>query len=150
MTKMILLQCHDQFDRLAEFDWATDKISFLSKSTLPAQAVKTVRGWYSMIHNTFVAFYAVDNKIYFKADTFSLECTPDIHLTLDRSGASNVLSIQDNKEVLFTLRYAPPRANRLTGLDPTAFVEEEHFDFCLFISNIVNDPERRNLVRNQR
>jgi len=47
---------------------------------------------------------------------------------------------------LLQLLYKRPDLNPPLELDPTPFVEEEQFDFGVFVQSIVNDPARGNRI----
>lgn len=61
----------------------------------------------------------------------------------------NRITVLRNGVPLFTWTYQRPVID-LSQYDPTPFIEEEHFDFCLFVHNVVNDPGRRERIYTER
>ena len=56
------------------------------------------------------------------------------------------ISIVKDDDLIFTLTYNRPRIDPPLELDPTPFVEEEDFDFCLFLLNVLSDPGRKERI----
>ena len=61
----------------------------------------------------------------------------------------NALTIKHRDAALVTIRYKPSVVGPSLESDPTPFVEREQFDFGLFIHNVLNDPKRRRLLRDE-
>ena len=63
----------------------------------------------------------------------------------ESSLSTNELTIKRRKKVLFDLTYAKPQEG---SIGP--FVEDEDFDFGLFVYNVWNEPYRRNGIYTKR
>jgi hypothetical protein len=101
-------------------------------------------GIFTEIKNKYLSLFREGNKLYFVIDS-------DIYLIDDTSSVDikkieknkYQLSLFDDDNIVATYDYVKPHINPQLGLDPTPFIEEENFDFCLFIKNVVNDKDRR-------
>jgi hypothetical protein len=54
-----------------------------------------------------------------------------------------------NGALLFSFEYNAPKLDIPLENDPTPFVEEEDFDFLLFVNNVLKDKARRERIYNQ-
>ncbi len=154
---MPLLRSASRFDVIAEFD--RDR-GVLSEEVVPlkvAQSVKTA-GQYCHLGGELLAIYADKNRVWLRigdeelpAETLEAEWKGD--------GPVRRLVISRGQEVVRGFEYRLPirpatqkhvQLGTTTKLDDTVdvtpFAELEDFDFGLFITNVVNDPDRREVL----
>jgi len=89
--------------------------------------------------------YREADVLHLRLDDTDFELTDDTRIELSR-GDVNVLTAVRGGTVLFSLKYQPPVIEPPLEIDPTPFVEEEHFDFGLFVYNIMRDVDRRSRI----
>lgn len=142
----MLLQYHDRFDIVAEFDLETGRTELLPRpSSLPLTATE---GWFSVLGGVFVLFFRHAGRLWLRVGdkTFDLDTEPTVEWR--REGGMSILMVADDEGEL-VLRYrAGPRSGPPLSDDSTPFVDEEDWDLGLFVSNVVLDEERSELVRN--
>lgn len=145
----MLLQSQEKFDEIAELDPNTGKVSFFSKQKNPRKYsnMSQMRGWYSQLNGHLLLLYTHDGKLFLRVDEDLFELNEDTKVSLERGSSQNVLTILRYDALTYRLEYKPP------VIDPpleedfiSTGVEEEDFDFCLFVHNVVNNPARRALV----
>ena len=59
--------------------------------------------------------------------------------------SDRILKILKNNKLLYEIHYSLDGEKIIDG-DPTPFIEEEDFDFGLFMSNISSDKNRKNIL----
>lgn len=145
---MVLLQSNDRFDSLAELDTSTGQISWFSRSADPARASSPVHGHVGQMQGRILCLYRDEAGIlHFRVDNVDLELTENTHVELERvRDDANRITILRNGILLFAWTYQRPVIEPSLEYDPTPFIEEEHFDFCLFVYNVANDPGRREII----
>lgn len=74
------------------------------------------------------------------------ELTEDTGVELKRVDGDRVINISATGRSLFHWRYHPRAIDPPLSVDSNAFVEEEDFDFCLFVFHVANDRERRTTI----
>lgn len=72
--------------------------------------------------------------------------TDAVLVNLKRGAATNTLSFHIGGQCVLELEYRKPVIDPPLEHDPTPFVEEEHFDFGLFVRNVVSDRTRRERI----
>jgi len=94
-----------------------------------------------------VLLYREGDVLHFKVDDMDIELTDNTHIELKR-GEVNVLKVLRDDAPIFCLEYQPYVADEVDKwrmyFDP--FIEEEHFDFGLFLRNLMKDANRRHGV----
>jgi hypothetical protein len=144
---MVLLQSMDKFDNLAELDTGTGQISYFSRRANPKAASRPIRGAIAQLHGRTLCLYREAGALHFRVDNEDFELTEKTHVELVRTQDDvNRITVLRNGVPLFTWTYQRPAIYPPLELDPTPFIEEEDFDFCLFVHNVVNDPSRRKRI----
>jgi hypothetical protein len=141
----MLLQYHGRFDVVAEFDPGAGRIDVLPRpQDLPVEGTE---GWFSILAGVCAVFFRHDGRLWLRVGerTFDLDREPTVEWR--RQGETSVLTVvDDNGEAVLRYRAGPPFGPALSD-DPTAFVEDEHWDLGLLVSNVLLDEERTELVR---
>jgi hypothetical protein len=141
---MILLQSKDRFDSLAELDVTTGAVSWISRSGVGEVAWEEIYGSFSCLAGRLVMLYRLEGVLRLRIDELTFLLT-GIH-SLDRMllGENMArLTLFEGDTSIFSMTYRRPEVFPPLALDPTPFVEEEDFDFGLFLYNVLNDPGRR-------
>ncbi len=134
----VILQSSTVFMEIGELDTLSGDF-FVYKKECPS--VET-DGVYDFIDNDFAAIFFADGQVQVRLAEFSTAATERVSARVIRNHGVNELVISRDGEDVFSYRYTAPEWN---SRDPTPFVDKEDEDFCLFISNIINSPERKAL-----
>lgn len=146
----MILESKDDFDQLAELDPSNGRTyRFLSRKQHPELTTTPPSGSYSIVNGTMLALYRIDGVLYFRVGDQDSKLTDDVTSRLTREDDNRVFQlIQDgNSRVIF--RYVPPVPEVPLSIDPTPFIEEEDFDFLLFVHNVLTESGRRHRVYSQ-
>lgn len=142
---MLLLQSNEIFDNIAEFEPHNGKINILSrKKNFPDHRVVT-NGFFSEHQNGLLLLYRKNGELFFKSAAFHVSLNNNIHINIVGNNQTRRFEILDRGVKIFETTYIPV-LNEFGEDDPTPFVEDEDFDFYLFVRNIANNQERRELI----
>ncbi len=139
---MIWLRCYEKYDCVAEFELNSSSLKKHSQEALGKNFGLSIDGWFSQMEQGIFIFYKYENNIVFRA--YDKEFVLDDKTTIHVSGPRELRKLQIIRDniVIHETFYSPPGEGMIKG-DPTPFVEEEHFDIGLFVSNISKDPKRK-------
>lgn len=76
--------------------------------------------------------------------------TPETMSVLADADDTRTLRVSGRNGSVAEVSYRRPTPWPPPGDDPTPFVEEEQFDFGLFVHNVIGDAARQERLRNQR
>jgi len=144
----MILACQDIFDQLAELDLRDSSVRFLSRKQHPELSA-SVAGSFSIVNEMMVSLYRVHGGLYFRVGDQVFQVTDDTTSTLETDGKNRRFRLLERENILVDLTYLTPELEIPLSIDPTPFVEEEDFDFLLFVHNVLTQPGRRNGVSNQ-
>jgi hypothetical protein len=108
----------------------------------------SITGSFSIVDEVMVALYRIHGVLYFRIADQEFEVTDNISSTLKCDGSNRKFGLLKDGHVLVDLTYLTPESQFQLSIDPTPFVEEEHFDFLLFVHNVLGEPGRRERVWN--
>jgi len=146
----LLLEYFGNTFKLAELEPLTGKIKvyckFIYKILHPFKPI-FYNGFISMIEGRLFSFYKFKNKLFLKVDNTIFELDNMTQIQLEQKENFNIFSIYRGHVLLFDFKYKRPKIKPALESDTvSSFVSEEDFDFCLFIYNIVKNPERKMLI----
>jgi hypothetical protein len=139
----MLLQSQDAFDTLFELEAPTGPPKELSKSRDPALRAAHTAGTCSWVDGHFAAIYVRDRRLWVRVDSVEVCVDSDVTAELLRSQELSVFAIRKARMPLLQMQYRVPRIDPPLGVDPTPFIDQEDYDFPLFVSRILSDPARR-------
>jgi hypothetical protein len=150
----VLLQSAERARDFARFDPITGKMDFFSEDGAPREQLQAdSSGRFSFVEGALVVFYR-DNgvlklRIGDEEHVIDEETSSRIDkgrnrliASLRRSRRHNQFLLTQNGETVMTFNYQAPETSNIP-FDPTPFVEEEDFDFMLFIHHVLDDSPRR-------
>jgi hypothetical protein len=144
---MVFLQSMDKFDDLAELDINTGKISWFSRRADFTAVSRPIQGHIAQLYGRTLCLYRQAGLLHFRVENQDFELTENTHIKLERlHNDVNCITVLRNGAVVFTWTYQRPALYPPIEIDPTPFIEGEHFDFCLFVYNVANDPDRRERI----
>jgi hypothetical protein len=136
----MLIQRFDRFDRLADFDPNTGAYSEFIR---PADLIAKSTGQYGLIGDYMLILYRLGESLFIRVSDTVLELDERVSIRVERSLSHNTIAICRNDTILFQWNYQAGQQEVPIEDDPSAFVEEEDFDFALFLANISNDDARQ-------
>ena len=148
-SRQITLQSQDKFAELARLSLDTGEVSFVSKHSDPALKAAVTSGGYSIVNGVMCSLYKVGGGLYLRVGEQALEITDEVEARLDRSPKKHTFQLLRDGKLLLEFIYSPPKSDIPLADDPTPFIEEEDFDFLLFVTNVLKDKSRRQRVYNQ-
>ncbi len=147
---MILLQSMEKYDELIEFDPISGVKRKISKKVQPDYSGRAIQGSFSELGDHLIFLFRIDDNLHLIID--NKEVTLPVYIKVirfeDISDGTISLKIIDNisNKVVSELKYQKPNIYPPLNLDPTPFIDEEDFDYGLFLSNVLNDINRRNRI----
>ena len=142
--KMIVLQSMDRFDSMAVLDSDTGQISWFSRSKPSTLPSGSVRGGIVELQQRTLCLYRREGALHFRVDDEDFALTEETSVSLVHvNETTNTIMLFRGEDLLFAWTYQRPVIDPPLRYDPTPFVEEEDFDFCLFVYNVANDPGRK-------
>jgi len=146
---LMILQSKDEFDEVMELDPITGRQQLLSRKRHPEITGMRPSGGYSIVNGTIVCLYRVDSTLYFRLGEEEFKITDDATSVLVREDGYRLFQLVQNGNLLVNFRYRCPVNEIPLSTDPTPFMDEEDFDFLLFVHNVLAQDERRHRVYNQ-
>ena len=143
----MILASNDDFDQLAELDPNSGTYRLLSRKEHPE--LTSMSGGFSMIEGTMLSLHRRDDVLFFRVGEREFELTDDVTSTLTQEDTDRVFQLIRNGKSLVSFKYRPPAPEVPLNIDPTPFVEEEDFDFFLFVHEVLSTSGRRHRVYNQ-
>jgi hypothetical protein len=138
----MILACHTEFDLMAEYDPVRGGFEVFSRRVNPQRVPRQLSGLFDRISQNLVLLFRHVGILFL--DIGGLRLTMSDHAVhLDHLGGLRVLRILANGKIVFELPYDAPIIDPPLSQDPTPFVDEEDFDFALFLRNLSQDPARQ-------
>jgi hypothetical protein len=139
----IVLQSQERYNRLAILHWPSLSITYIEKEA--AQGAKPIGGHYSGTGGQFTAFFRYEGDLFVLQERL-YRITEGMYSTIEVADDQSRLQLLEGDTVVAVVHaYNEPTIVPLTT-DPTPFVEEEHYNFLLFVHNILNSPARRKRI----
>jgi hypothetical protein len=147
---LVLVESHDRFDVVGEFDHDTGQLEEFSRSASAdrLQARRPVQGHFAFLGATLAVLYRYDGVLWLRLGAHRrMVGDAAAPVVWERIGAEARLSMPDEDGRQIEARYFPgPHRGPSLAEDPTAFASSEDWDFGLLVSNVVTDDSRRRLI----
>ena len=142
---MLIVRSQDRYDEFAELEPATGHVRHFQVAGSSADTVPS-SGWYSLLGGQMVSLYALGGDLYLLMNGKSYHLDHGSSVEFSRQASENELTLRQNGEVLAKLRYLRPEIDPSLDEDPSGFVDEEDFDFGLFVFNVLANQDRREVL----
>jgi hypothetical protein len=129
--------------RVGQFDPSRGSLNTLSRSRLGLTADTPVQGHFGKLGCRRALLYRHRGALLLRVGKQEVDLDDRTQVELERGWWHNVVRVVRAGRVLVRAPYRRPWIFPPLAWDPTAFVEEEHFDFGLFVHNVASDPARR-------
>lgn len=135
----IFLQAWNRWKDAAELDMDSGHVAWRSREGIPTGQF---HGAAARLGDLDACLYRTGRELAFRVSekVFALDSETVVEL---RRGTVNLLLVVRKGSPVFTWTYPAPVMDPSLEVDPTACVEEEDFDFGLFVSNVSKDPARK-------
>jgi hypothetical protein len=145
---MIRVRNHDRFDDIAEFDITTGCWRVLSRSAADENdVISYFDGFYAVLSGTYCALFRLNGELFVRIGDTQRTLTEDVAIKVGGPPEERCLTLMASDVELAKLVYAV-EPWQIEG-DPTPFIEEEDFDFGLFLSNIASNRDRQAVMKGE-
>lgn len=138
----MLLQSHRSFDTAVNYDPTTGRFDPFSRRAEPNRVAGQLSGVFDHIGGKRVLLYRLGDGLYLEIDGQRLHLETHVVVVQAVNGCRLLQVLSDGRSVI-EMTYDPPLLDPPLSLDPTAFIEEEDFDFGLFLHNVSHDRSRQ-------
>ena len=142
----ILLQSHDRFDDFAEFDPATGDLAIYSKSRNRDKWSDETVGFFARINGKPAVLFRVNHDLFFGYSGKLFTITDLTSAKVEGGEVDRRFVLSNPEGSMVSIDYKIPKSSIPPELDFTQ-TEPEHFDFLLFVRNLLKNPARRELMR---
>lgn len=142
---MLWLQSSSKFDLIAEFSPDLMALYRRSKRDLGGSAPKRLDGFFYEFAGGLLVLYNQDGNIFFVSNGNRFLLDDDTIVAVAGKPTDRKLEVIHKGKTIYSTTYLTDYESKIES-DPTAFVDDEDFDFGLFVSNISKDPERKSIL----
>jgi hypothetical protein len=142
---MIWLQSNEKYNVLAKYDHADGSYALVYKTDLANKSAPNTDGIFSFLSSVFVAIYKYDQQLFLRIGGKSIPLTNDTVVTVGGDVNNRVLTIGTGGSCIVSLNYKLDKKDEFIN-DPTPFIENEDFDFGIFLTNISMSDERKRVL----
>ncbi|MDN5205232.1 hypothetical protein QQ008_27865 [Fulvivirgaceae bacterium BMA10] len=105
------------------------------------------KGLYAYLGDNLVFFYRLNDNLYLSIDYDNILIDDRVEiLLLKKKESQYVLSVKILDQILYNIEYSFIKEKYFFEDDTTGFIEEEDFNFGLFLRNVVMNNERKRLI----
>jgi hypothetical protein len=137
-----LMQSFDRHDEFERFDPETGRHVRYSKQENPSEWNGKPDGWYAIVEGEPIRFYHKDHELQleYKGKTYPLG--EGTMAAIKKGNGGSTFTLQDSGKCLLSIHRRSPQSSIPPDMDFTQ-TDPEHFDFLLFIANMLNSSHRR-------
>lgn len=144
---MIWLQCNECFNDVAEFDETAGTWRIIKRTSEGNDIPSRTDGFYSILSSVFCALYHSSGELFVQMGDVKVKLSNNVEIAVNGPPGKRCLSLMVSGHEFAKHEYALI-SQRIEG-DPTAFVEDEDFDFGVFLSNIARTPKRQSILKGE-
>lgn len=138
----MILERYTIFDEMGHYDSSSGTLTTFSRMTEPSRASSEISGHFDYLGENCVLLFRLAGVLYLQIEHQRMTMA-DHTIELRSDGGHRVLQVLSDSKVVVEMTYDPPIIEPPLSEDPTPFVEEEHFDFGLFLANLSRDQGRK-------
>jgi hypothetical protein len=136
----VILQRHTVFDTWGDFNPETGMLRTFSKKS--ASKCGPTSGLFDYLGETLVILYRLDDNLYLLVGNRQMQMADHV-IEIDSSGGRRIFRVIAGDATVLELAYDQPIIDPPLSEDWTQMVEEDHFDFGLFLANLSRDHIRQ-------
>lgn len=141
---MIWLQSYNKFDEVADYDHDSGGLHLFSRRDMGENSPRKTEGSFAFLSSVLFALYRHDERLFVRAGERCFPLSSDVTIDVRGSSANRCICIAECNVLQLTLTYEVE--DKGIDRDPTPFLDDESFDFGLFISNISKNPDRMKVL----
>jgi len=142
---MIWLQSNEKFDLLVEYDHYSGRYTAHSRKDLGVTSLERIEGFFSILSGIFVALYTYGQQLFLRIGDDCIQFTDDILVEVSGDEINRKMVVKKGDQRVANVEYVLDLSFRFPD-DPTPFIEDEDFDFGLFVSNVAKNPNRKRVL----
>lgn len=131
---MTLLQSFDDYNQFLNLD---------TEVVLSIDSDCDSIGWYKIIDGKVSAIYVKEGNLFLRFGGENISLDDNKHSRTETMDASSKIFelIDENQNVILRFRYIAD--TEMSGVAPFDYIDQEDFDWGLFLLNIINNKERK-------
>lgn len=143
---MIFLRNYEIHKEVIAFDPRDVHWRKVDTDRLKELAPGNISGYYSILSSKFCAIFKSGHEIILRVGEVQVPLVDDLTVAVTGTQDRRELVITECRKVLVSHEYSLDPSIQFEN-DPTPFVEEEDFDFGLFLANIAGSKERQEVFK---
>jgi hypothetical protein len=141
----LLLRSNRSFQKLLELNPSTGQCREVPGSEVSGLPPVKANGFFDTLDGVLVGIYAFERRLMLRVGERDIPLDNRVEVTLSGHSRNRKLAVQKDNENLALVEYSilddwDPEE------DPTPFIDDEDFDFGLFVANVASDPARRRVA----
>ncbi|MBX3421510.1 MAG: hypothetical protein KF752_08140 [Pirellulaceae bacterium] len=140
---LIYLQDWDQYDRIAQIDGKSGELQLLPMND-SSLSLRTTGRFTDQV-GAILAFFAADGVLFLRLNDFVCEFTDSVDIRLLGVSSDRRISVYRDGVELYSTACRVNVTDKFDD-DLTAFVDDEDFDFGLFLMNVSKSPDRKAIL----
>ncbi len=142
---MLWLQDNEKYDKLMLLAPDSGQLTPQSRHLLGSEAPTQVDGFFAFLGGVLVALYRCRGELVLRVDHVNIPLADNIVVEVDGPSSRRVLSVlRDGHEIVQRV-YAIDESLKFPE-DPTSFLDDEDFDFGLYVANISQNRKRKGVM----
>jgi len=142
MGEILCLQSQSNHNDYALMNRITNEVKFYSKVRQPCD-ISSMNGFYETVNDKLCILFKYNKELFLKIDAEEFHITDETDSRFRKEGEHHIFELKRQNEFLIEIVYLGPKPEIPLEIDPTPFIEYEHFDFLFFIHNILMEEGRR-------
>lgn len=143
---MIWLQSNKRFNDLAQLDPDTGVVTMQSRITLGNKVPQNTEGFFAVLSTIFIALYKFGQGLFIRIGNECIPLTDDVIVNVSGNPKNRELIVEKEGQEITRLDYSLDQSKMIVD-DPTPFIDDEDFDFGLFVSNISKNTKRKRIFQ---
>ncbi|MCW5921687.1 MAG: hypothetical protein KIS77_05040 [Saprospiraceae bacterium] len=129
---------------LKNFDSANKYLDLDSNKIMEYSSQVKINGWYKLIDNIPSALLVTANRLYFIWNNKKKLITNNTYIKIDDLKDLNKKTLKLYEPAMLIFQFDYNVDDNYSNVTPFEYIDDEDFDWGLFVSNIINDTERKN------
>lgn len=142
---MVWLQSNDKYDELVEYNHSKGTFTKASRNSLGDKAPSSTDGTFAVLSAVFLALYKLGQELFVRIGDQCIPLTNDVTVIVSGPANKRLLIVKKAGNEIANFNYVLDASKKFSS-DPTPFIEDEDFDFGLFISNISTNDKRKRVL----
>ncbi len=142
---MLWLQDNEEYDKLMLLDPDGGQLTPQSRRVLGSEAPTQTDGFFAFLGGVFVALYRCRGELVLRVGHVTIPLADDIVAEVAGPSSRRVLSVLRGGHEIVQHVYAIDASLKFLE-DPTPFVDDEDFDFGLYVANISQNRKRKEVM----